>query len=320
MAELRFDHFMQHALHHPTEGYYAKHINSVGRSGDFSTSASLSSSLAKSIAQWICTEAKLHQLKSIHILEVGAGTGQLMKDVRNHLPLLTRRRCRFHIVETSAPLRERQHELLGNKAQWHDSVQDLLSQTDGSALIYSNELVDAFPVRIFRRNKDCLEELYIDTQSRHEIFKQADDLPDSEHFNESHEMIQGRFEIHQSYATWLSTWADSWKQGSMLTIDYGDETQALRHTYPTGTLRGYFRHERISGDALYHNVGHQDLTCDINFSDLIHWGKAHNWRAQKVTIQADFIDPTGKQVDQFLTDADGAGKAFKVLTQRTGTE
>ncbi len=39
--------FMRWALHDPQHGYYARRIGDVGRTGDFSTSATVSSALAQ---------------------------------------------------------------------------------------------------------------------------------------------------------------------------------------------------------------------------------------------------------------------------------
>jgi SAM-dependent MidA family methyltransferase len=45
--------FMQEALYNPAFGYYSSRIRTVGRRGDFSTWATLDSSLSLGIATWI---------------------------------------------------------------------------------------------------------------------------------------------------------------------------------------------------------------------------------------------------------------------------
>ena len=96
----RFDAFMQHALHDPDYGYYARKIRTVGHLGDFSTTATLSPTLGVAIA----ARASLWLKKnpgSFHLIEIGAGDGSLAKSVIDALPLLQRLKLHYHIVETS---------------------------------------------------------------------------------------------------------------------------------------------------------------------------------------------------------------------------
>ena len=54
--------------------------------------------------------------------------------------------------EISAPLRQAQRERLGRgKAHWHDTVETALEASGGQALVFSNELVDAFPCHVLTR-------------------------------------------------------------------------------------------------------------------------------------------------------------------------
>lgn len=317
MSLLRFDTFMHHALYHPEQGYYSKRISTVGARGDFSTAATLSKDLAQVIANWLKGEIKNLSTKSIPIIEIGAGSGQLMQDIFKQLPILLRKRYRFHIVETSTPLREvQQQNLVKLNVQWHDNMSDALTATEGSALIYSNELVDAFPVRIFQSNSNnTFSELYINTESRQEVFQDiaSDILPDSSFFDHIHKPYT-RFEVHQSFQQWLSVWAQLWKKGSMLTIDYGDSAELTLNHFPKGTLRGYLKQNRIIGDALYQSVGHQDLTSDVNFTDLINWSSKLGLNCSPLLKLHQFAtQQLAKKAHTSLTTSEGVGSAFKVL-------
>ena len=57
----------------------------------------------------------------------------------------------------------------------------------------------------------------------------------------------------------------------MLAIDYGDVLPQLYHRRPRGTLRGYLLQQRMEGPDLYQNIGRQDLTADVNFTDVRAW-------------------------------------------------
>lgn len=342
---MRFDHFMQHALYHPEQGYYTKKVRTIGKDGDFSTSATLSSALAHAIAQWIQEEVSHHRFsKTVNIVELGAGTGKLQKDIKSALPFLFRRKLKFHIVETSEGLRHEQRKLLGKSTTWHDSLASMLSQSGcaGEAIIYSNEFIDAFPVRQFSKQiltqgtepQYIYSELYVDTQKRSEIFStiESSELPESSAF--SHESIGNkdkqlnqstkRFEVCDSYHHYLDQWAPHFTKGSILTIDYGDTSESLIENNPKGTVRGFLKHQSIYGNAIYHSIGHQDITADVNFSDLILWSQKYQIDFLILSSQSDFLKKyTSNQnalkvlkEDAFLTNQDGAGTAFKVLHQR----
>ncbi|MDR2462614.1 MAG: SAM-dependent methyltransferase, partial [Verrucomicrobiales bacterium] len=142
-GRMTFEQFMAAALYHPDFGYYARNIRTVGRTGDFSTSGMLHPLLARAVARWVAEYGR--KTGVWRVIEIGPGSGQMAVWVRRALPLTARWRVKFHLVETSTVLRERQRELLGGGARWHDSVRDALRECGGRALIYSNELVDAFP-------------------------------------------------------------------------------------------------------------------------------------------------------------------------------
>ena len=315
MSLLRFDHFMEHALYHPQEGYYARKIKNVGAEGDFSTSASLSNSLAKAIADWLLKEIQFHACKKITVLEIGAGSGKLMLEVQAALPFFVRRKLNFAIVEKSVSLKQLQINMLKKRVTWYDSVSAALTASEGKALIFSNELVDAFPVRVFEKYSGGYNELYVNTSQRSEVFQTAEQLPESSFFSESHHVGE-RFEVHESFLHWQREWATHFQQGSILTVDYGSDVLTQLSTHPHGSLRGYLRHQVVRGSEIYQNVGHQDLTADVNFTDLQQWGSSLGIGSIGLSSQRDFLTDTSKAVDQFLRDAGGAGSAFQVLEQR----
>ncbi len=303
----RFDRFMATALYHPERGYYTSRIKSVGTRGDFTTTPQVSDTLAKAIAN------RFRQSGFRHLIEVGPGTGLLAQQVRQQLPFLTRQRTQQHLVEVSSPLRSLQKKN-NPKARHHDSMASALAATQGEAFIYSNELVDAFPVRIFRKEENGWSELHLAGAQPNlsEHFLPAESLPQSSLFEENYPLHQ-RVEIHESYHHWLSHWLPSLHRGQVLTIDYVAPSQRLLG----GTLRGYFLQERLTGSNLYQNAGHTDLTADVSFNDLERWSQALGLQTVLRQSQRDFLSPfsTDSARDRFLTDGEGAGTAFEVLIQ-----
>ena len=321
---------MQRALYHPEQGYYTKHIRSVGGArADFSTTATLSPILASALIHDILTWIHEDCIAQIHLIEIGAGDGSLAKQILKNISWKLRPKISYHIVDASPPLRKIQKETLKPKKllagiplprslresiQWHDSIQDALTSCKGQAFLFSNELVDAFPARVFQHNGHELEELHI--EAGQEKWLACEAPPQSSALKNI--PINQRREVHESYHQWLKSWADLWHSGRMITIDYGDLYPALYHRRPMGSLRAYLMHHLQTGSDIYANPGRQDITCDVNFTDLIDWSQALGISTITCKTQQDYLKPfsTNSDTDQFLTSQDGAGSAFRVLSQR----
>jgi SAM-dependent MidA family methyltransferase len=308
-APLRFDLFMERALHDPRRGYYARRIQGVGSEGDFTTAPMMSDALARALAH------EIRESGLVHLIEMGAGEGTLSAAVMRSLPWWVRWKIRLHIVETSQALRDKQRRLLGGKATWHQTPASALESCQGKAFIFSNELIDAFPVRRFRKTEHGWEELFL-LPGLHpiEMWEPTADLPPScafQAFIPSGQII----EVHDSVHSWLSEWLPHWKKGRMILIDYGEEASTLYHRRPHGTLRAYLLQQRLEGPAVYQNAGRQDMTADVNFTDLRQWLEPST-ESPTLLTQKEFLLPfcdTENHADFTLVDPAGAGTAFKVM-------
>lgn len=308
-----FEEFMRRALYDPEKGYYSRQITGVGKRGDFTTAPMLGAGLARTIAAW-ATRA-LRETKARHLIEIGPGEGTLAAAMWRHLPLTLRLRTRLHLVETSTPLAEKQRTLLGKRATWHRDPAAAMRACGGRAVIYSNELVDAFPVRRFQKTTSGWQEIGVLTDSAghiREILLESPTLPQSSGFSDHHPVGQC-IEVHESYKRWLESWLPHWHAGRMLTIDYGATHDTLYHRQPGGTLRAYLMQQRLTGPEIYANVGRQDLTADVNFTDLDSWAKP--WVAHSRTVALrDFLIAQNID-DPLLRDPHGPGTAFLCLEQ-----
>jgi SAM-dependent MidA family methyltransferase len=314
------DRYMQEALYHPEHGYYARNIRTVGRRGDFSTSASLGEALGSGIARWLWQNRLPGPDGTWHVIEAGAGSGELARTVLRRLGLWKRLRLVYHIVETSPVLRtEQQRALPQFRVRWHDSMQEALDACQGRALIFSNELIDAFPCRVFERGDSSWREVGLRIEEGR-IFECAIDrpIPASSALDAAWPAGQ-RIEVQVSAAEWMASWAASAKDARLLTIDYGGAPADVYHRRPQGTLRAYFHHQRQDGIEVYRRFGRQDITCDVNFTDLSAWGERCGWRTASLSTQAQFLAAHGAVHsglhDAQLADHTGAGGAFKVLIQ-----
>lgn len=299
---------MARALHDPVRGYYARHIRGIGARGDFTTAPQLSEAPAKAIASWIARA--LRETKTRHVIEMGPGMGTLTAQVMRRLPFAIRISSRFHLVESSRPLAEHQKALFGKKVSHHTTILDALQSCSGEAVIFSNELVDAFPARAFRKSGTAWHEIALD-RSMNEVLLPPATLPPSSVFEIGFEHGQC-VEVHDSYRIWLESWLPSWKRGAMMTIDYGDTAERLYRHRPHGTLRAYLLHQRLHGRAVFENPGLQDITADVNFTDLATWPSA--WLdSSPVASFADFIRDFADPSEAGFTEA---AAHFQVLLQK----
>lgn len=313
---LTFEQFMAEALHHPQRGYYARRITSVGSTGDFTTAPMMSDAPARAVARWV--EQAVRETGCFHLIELGPGVGRLASDVLAHLPWRVRWRIKLHLVETSAPLMklQQQQKRLASRATWHLTPQAALSACGGNAFLYSNELVDAFPVRCFEKTRYGWQELAVSMNPPRESLLPIAPLPDSSGFLDSHPLGQ-RIEVHSSYRDFLSAWLPCWKSGKMLTIDYGASAEKLYHRRPRGTLRGYLLQQRVEGMELYQNIGRQDLTADVNFTDLQAWSSPWMSAQQQMSFR-EFLARSlrhGEKLPTHLLEEYGPGTEFQVLEQ-----
>jgi len=314
---LRFDRFMELCLYDDENGYYSRHIRSIGPEGDFSTAPAFSPLLAKAVAHSI----RLTGLQDV--IEIGPGAGHLAMTLRRELKpsfLRFRKRVRYHLVERSPRLQSLLRKKLGCSALVHSSMKDALRASSGAAFIFSNELVDAFPVRVFQKGEKHWQELSLCSGEAGiaERWLPGNHLPDSTLFAQPWTSGQ-RCEVHASYRQWLQSWLPHWKTGCILTIDYGGTPSEIYHRKPAGTVRGYYHHERVTGTELYQLPGKQDLTADVNFDDLVHWGEELGLRLRALLSQREYCGPflqdPSSAPERFLTDLHGAGQAFKALLQ-----
>ncbi|MCD8533963.1 MAG: SAM-dependent methyltransferase [Verrucomicrobia bacterium] len=347
-GSLSFEEFMTSALYDEQFGYYPVQIQDIGHRGDFSTSATLGEDVGVALAGWIIEERKrLSQWwERIHIVEVGGGNGKLAESILGNLPFSVRWRVKYHIVEKSARLTGMQKARLKKYAgkffspvEWHQEIDSILAKVS-RFIVISNELVDAFPVTVFRWNSNRMSEdsvgewqkLFLELTPEG-LFERFENVSKHELGNLSsisspkawaggtipHDQ---RCEVHFSYREWLHSWVPRAKQVSMVTIDYGGTMPELYMNRKNGTIRGYFNHQVMEGHEVYRNVGRQDITCDVNFSDLVHWGHELHLKCEPMLTQSEFleryapVDRSESYTSSMVRVESGAGTAFKVLIQR----
>jgi SAM-dependent MidA family methyltransferase len=293
-GSINFETFMEMALYYPGLGYYTKDSTKIGRTGDFYTSPHLHSIFGAMIGRqmeemW----TTIRRPEIFHIVEMGAGMGYLAKDMLEYLKGKGRwamgdgqERCeeekffehlRYTIIELNPIVKSKQQDLLNefkDKVDWISHINELKPIT---GCFLSNELLDAFPVRLIEvpNNPDNeLKEIYvsIDGDDLVEIKMPCSDEV-KKYLNEfGIELPEGyKTEVNLKIKDWLSEVSNKLFEGFILTIDYGYPAQDYySEDRNRGTLLCYYQHQ--INENPYQNIGEQDLTAHVNFSSLKKWG------------------------------------------------
>ncbi len=339
-----FARFMELALYHPGTGYYERE-KSPGKRGDFYTSVSVGSLfgelLAFQFAEWLEAEAG-NQKPEVRIIEAGAHDGQLAKDILNwlqsHRPKLFSE-INYTIIEPSPCRQKWQRETLKDfkNVEWFSNFENLKSKTPNSKLngiVFSNELLDAFPVRRFGWNAKEKKwfEWGVSFDGDKFVWAKIQNPEFRIQNSELESVLPDNFTLETSPAA-ESWWRDASKiceRGKLLTLDYGLTTEEIFSPARTnGTLRAYFKH-RVSDDILA-NAGEQDITAHINFSAIQKIGEDEGLITEFFDTQSKFLTEilakaaksnsfrewNSNQTRQFqtLTHPEHLGRAFRVLVQ-----
>ncbi len=326
-----FRDFMDTALYHPEAGYYTSQSDQIGEKGDYYTSSSLGPLYGKMLARQF--REMLGEIGANTLVEIGAGKGVLAKDILDAWKDVGFN-GRYLIVEKSRVLRSSQEKTLkSHDVTWHDTVDDL---PEIIGVIFSNELIDAFPVHVVEMTRDGLKEIFVDWREGFvEVLKSPSRPELSEYLGvlDVELPVGFRAEVNLEALTWLEAVAAKLSKGFLVTIDYGYPSHELYQTYRRrGTLMAYERHRAV--EDLYTNVGQRDLTAHVNFSALATWGERYGLAVTGFTDQAHFLMSLG--ILDALSDKDtpeevkarlnaksllmpgGMGEMFKVLIQHKG--
>ncbi len=308
---INFEKFMEIALYYPGHGYYAKESTKIGRTGDFYTSPHLHPVFGAMIGRQMEEMWNLMGKPGIfHVVEMGAGMGYLARDLLEYLKGSRRRedflRCiRYVLVELNPSIKAAQQTLLNdhlNRVEWVSELKDL---EPFSGCLLSNELLDAFPVRLVEM-EDELTEIYVayDPERGLVEIKRPGSREIAEYFKEfSIGPPEGyRTEVNLRIRDWLHDVNGKLLKGFILTVDYG---YAARDYYSDdrsrGTLLCYHRH-RVNEDP-YRNIGEQDLTAHINFSSLKKWGEEIGLKTAGFSSQGAYLVSLG--IDEVIKELYG---------------
>ncbi|MFB2980808.1 class I SAM-dependent methyltransferase [Microseira sp. BLCC-F43] len=162
--QITFAEYMDLVLYHPQQGYYATNAAHIGPQGDFFTSPHLGSDFGELLAeQFVNMWEILGKPSPFTLGEMGAGQGILAADILKYLQLQYPdffNVLEYIIVEKSIGIkREQQQRLQGLPLKW--CALEEIPNDSIIGVVFSNELVDAFPVHLFVIEQGQLREIYV---------------------------------------------------------------------------------------------------------------------------------------------------------------
>jgi len=345
---ITFERYMALCLYHPEYGYYTQGRERTGVEGDYFTSSDMHPVFARLVARQAAGMwESLGKPEPFTWIEMGAGRGFFACDF---LSWANRARPEFAAVldyvamERGPQQRQRIYARLASvglegQVRLLANVEELAPAT---GCLFSNELVDAFPVSVVTRAHGHLQEIYV-TADGNDLREKLGPISDpsiatyvaryANQLEEGH-----RAEVNRQAQEWIRAVTAKLARGFVITIDYGDTAKRLyTPDRPRGTLLAYRGH--TASEDFFSTPGESDLTAHVNFSALIDTGKAVGLELGGFTTQerfllalgeanefADAYDPAQSELEMLqarlklkvLISPAGMGNVFKVLIQHRG--
>jgi SAM-dependent MidA family methyltransferase len=333
-GRISFRDYMNLLLYAPALGYYSGGLAKIGREGDFVTSPEISPLFGRTIANQC--QNLFDQDCGRKILEFGAGSGKLCEQIMCNAGNLDS----YLILELSADLRSRQQQYLKqvlpsekfDRVSWLDSLPDQFS-----GIVLANEVLDAMPVNLVKKNKGWFE-LGVGFDGDRFVWHY---LPGASEAVSAAENLEKKFgpyvdgyttEINLNYSPWFKALGDCTDQVVALLIDYGYECADYYHPQRhRGTLLCHYRH-RVHSDPLI-LPGLQDITASVDFDAVADAAESAGFDVGGLVSQGRFLlandlleeaaindrrDNTRAQLDlaqqiKTLSLPDEMGEKFKVI-------
>ena len=342
---ISFAEYMRECLYHPQFGYYSK--AEARRFADYYTSVDVHPIFGRLVARQLSEMWEfLGRPGEFFAVEAGAGAGRLAAQILDfaarELPDFYRA-LRYFAVEKSSARRERQRETLGKHlADGRATPAAELPDGISAGCIFSNELLDAFPVHRVCPKRGTLREIYVgyDGQRLREEIGPLTSPEIETYFQEQRITLREgqQAEVNLDAREWIRAAGRKLGRGFVLTVDYGHEAAELyNERHMRGTLLAYSAHHAT--EDFLERPGEQDLTAHVNFTALDMWGRCEGLARTGCVSQmaflvalgrgnefADLYDAGAGEVERIrarlmlksLINAEGMGERFQVFIQHKG--
>lgn len=339
---ISFRRFVELSLFHPEHGYYSSGKAKIGKKGDFYTAPSVHRSFGETVSRFLAEASLLLEGESFTVVEFGASGGQLALDIleslnRNHPELYSK--TDYVMSEASpAAVSAAKERLKGHRGRvrWIDDLQEI-GKGGFRGVVIANEFLDSLPFHRLKSDGGEIREVFLCLRDG-KIEEVLRDSEAEEIYDFSKRYLEGCSPGDEAEACllagkWLAEVGRVLQKGFVLCIDYGSLAPELYSPgRRKGTFRCFYRHE-LSSDP-YARVGEQDITADVNFSELIRVGDALGLTTVEYTTQGQFLVDWGileifKTYDKPRNQGDRLaaktlfmpefmGRKFKVLLQSKG--
>jgi len=316
--------YMQACLGHPSFGYYMKQ-DPFGAEGDFTTAPEISQMFGELLGLWaVAGWQAAGSPAPFALAELGPGRGTLMADALraasgSHAFL---KAAQVQLVEMSPALRAAQETKLaasGIEAQWHDTVEAILAQSEGTFFAIANEFLDALPIHQFQLTEAGWRERLVGLGEGGALaFTLSGDPPP----DFAVQILSTRSDQIGAIAEFCPAVVGTAQQcaraiaergGLALFVDYGNERSAAGET-----LQALRDHEYVSPLA---SPGDADLTAHVDFEAVARGALAGGCIPFGPLTQGEFLSRIGIQqrAERLIAaNPDHAPEVTEALDRLTG--
>ena len=296
---------MRLALYEPGLGYYRRGVRSIGRGGDFFTSVSVGPVFGELLAVFIVQIWRvLGEPSDFAIIEQGAHDGTLAADI---LQAIQRKNpdvfesLRYIIIEPDSMLREAQSKTMRAFASQlvHAASWESLSKLHAQSFFICNELPDAMPVHLVKREADDWSEIHVQIDTKGGLAFVPAPLS-TDKLAEECAKLDGDIKVGQIVEINLDMleWVRQISCSVALILDYGlPATELFSPERIKGTLRRYRGHQ--CDDRVLEELGECDLTSHVNFTRLAQEAEDAGFAVEEFIEQGRFLTRLGTTL---LTD------------------
>jgi SAM-dependent MidA family methyltransferase len=202
-----------------------------------------------------------------HIIEIGPGMGYLAYDVLTALASHSTifQSLSYHLVEMNphfASIQKARLSTLHPRIFWWSDISAMPSLC---GVCICNEIIDAFPVRLFEVKQGRIMEIYVSLNPEGNFL----------------EILRPAEEDLINYLEFFAPWVKHFDDYRHTSEEYYDPSRNR------GTLLCYFKHQ--VNDCPYINIGEQDITAHVNFTAIEEWAKEAGFSVEEYTTQHRYL-------------------------------
>jgi SAM-dependent MidA family methyltransferase len=270
---ITFARYMELALYHPSQGYYAAGAERTGWRGPFLTSPEIDPGFGTLWASgfeqvW----RQCDRPRRFDVIELGPGEGSFASAILNSATGPFADALHYSLVERVPAVAQRQRAVLGGhpRAVWAAGLDDV--QPVAAGCLFANEVLDNTPVRLVERRWGELFELLVGMEDGDLTLVPASSPLDEavERFLVDCNMTlrEGcRAEVGLAAMDLTRDAARIVERGAVIFIDYGHSAEALEDRR-AGSLLCYSA--RGVDDLALAYPGEKDITSHVNWTAISH--------------------------------------------------